>query len=171
MLYYFRRQRYSFLIYTRTIHPNFAPFREDKDCYLAVFYAEADGSGEGILGKETGTVKIVETVGGVESAAHVAVVPHCVAYYPTQLFAGVAALRGSVRDNNAFRGLPHRGDVHREAVGMTDAVRPHAVSHGPHTSTAHQLAVAVAGGEQQGADQKHRSQHVTSKYIFLHHEG
>ena len=125
--------------------PYLASFRQDEDRYLAVFNAEADGGDKGILGEEAGTVEIVETVGSVEPSTDVAVVTHRVAHHPTELLAGVAALRGSVRDDNALRRLRHRGKVHREAVRMPDAVRPHAVRHGLYTLTANQFAMAVTG--------------------------
>ena len=128
--------------------PYLAPLRQDKDRDLTVFDAEADGGGEGVLGKEAGAVEIVETVGGVEPTTHVAVVPHRMAHHTAELLAGVTALRGGVRNDDSLRWLRHRDNVHRETVGMPDTVRPHAVRHGPYTSTAQQLAVAIAAGQQ-----------------------
>ena len=115
--------------------PHLASLRKNEDRDLTVFDAEADGRGEGILGEETGAVEIVEAVGGVEPAADVAVVTHRVAHHPAELLAGVAALRGGIRDDDAFRRLSHRGKVHREAVRMPDTVCPHAVRHGLYTAT------------------------------------
>ena len=85
-----------------SVQTNFSPIRQDKDRDLTVLDAEADGGGEGVLREEAGTVEIVETVGSVEPTTHIAIVTYRVAHYPTELLAGVAALRGGIRDDNAL---------------------------------------------------------------------
>ncbi len=148
------------MIRQSSLQPHLAPFRQDKNRNLSILDAEADGGGEGVLGEEAGAIEVVEAVGGVEPTAHVTVVPKRVAHHPAELFAGVAALRGGVCHDNALRGLRHRGDIHREAVGMSEAVRPNAVRNGFDTA-ARQLAATVAGGQEQSARQEHRRQYAT----------
>ena len=161
----------AFVIFVKIRHsslqPDLAPLRQDENRDLPVLDAEADGGSEGVLGKEAGAVEVVEAVGGVEPAAHVTIVPKRVAHHPAELFAGMAALRGGVCHDNALRGLRHRGDIHRESVGMLEAVRPNAVRDGFDTA-ARQLAAAVAGGQEQSARQEHRHCYLFREHNSVH---